>query len=430
MLYKVRTVSSPINVNLILPGSEDITYRALLLSVLGNGVSEISGLCLSHPIKTLIEAFHQLGIVVQLDTQSQSCIIAGSGGNLPLKQATLWCENAKIIAYFLIALCAASPGAYHLDGSPILHTLFLNEFLTLLHQQGVDFIPNNTEHMPFTILGTESFEGGEVNFTQLTDSHLVSAMLMISPHARQPFVLNTVDLINEEEIDLTCSMMAEFGVLVHRIHQGQFMVPVPQQYQARDYLIEPDFSLAAYFFAAIAITGGKINIQPSKRASSKQPDIAFLSILEKMGCQVQEKHSGLMVQGAKTLKGIEVGLHHFADTFLALTAIAPFATSPTHITHIGPLGPQESACLSALVNKFKAMDIHIEAGADWIKIFPSLPKSITVNRHDDYRITMTLSIIGLKIPGIIIEDADCITQIYPEFFTLWDKLIEKQEVSV
>src|SRR5262245_39032568 len=100
MPYKIRTVSRPIHANLTIPGPEDITYRALLLGVLANGVSEISGLSINDNTKTLIEALRQIGIVAQLDANSQSCIIAGNNGKLPLKQATLWCANATIIAYF------------------------------------------------------------------------------------------------------------------------------------------------------------------------------------------------------------------------------------------------------------------------------------------------------------------------------------------
>jgi 3-phosphoshikimate 1-carboxyvinyltransferase len=430
MPYQVCTAKKPIHAKLILPGSEDITYRALCMSVLADGVSEISGLCINDHVNTLINAFRQLGIVIQLDTQSQSCIIAGGNGKLPLKQASLWCANEKIIAYFLIALASASPGVYHFDGAANLHELPLHELLTLLHQQGVDLIPNDSKRMPFTLLGTDSFEGGEISFTHPTDSHFFSAILMISPYARSPFVLNAIDLDSEEEVDITSAIMAEFGVLVHRIRQGQFMVPVPQRYQARDYVVEPDFSLAAYFFAAGAVTGGEVSIQPTKRLSSKQADTKFLSLLEKMGCQVIENHSALTVQGPKVLNGIEVSLRSFSSIFFALAAIAPFATSPTRITHIGKMSYQESGFLSALRNKFTAMSIQVETGANWIKIFPGTPKSISVTHHDDYHIAMALCIIGLKVPGIKIEEPDCISHIHPEFFTLWNRLIKEPEPEI
>ena len=75
--------------------------------------------------------------------------------------------------------------------------------------------------------------------------------------------------------------MADFGVLVHRIHQGQFMVPVPQRYQAKDMTVEPDLSIAAYFFAATAAFGGEITIQRINRIHSKQRDVEFLSCWKK-----------------------------------------------------------------------------------------------------------------------------------------------------
>ncbi len=430
MSYPIRTASGPIQALLKLPGSEAISYRALLSAALADGVSEVSGLPINDNIKTFIHALRQVGIVAQLDTKSSSCIIAGGSGKLPLKQASLWCANSKLITYFLMATCSISPGVYHLDGSATLRELVLTDYLTLLHTQGADMIPNDIQHLPLTLLGSDSLEGGEIDLPAPVNSHLVSALLMISPYARTPVVFNVPHLLDQDAVELTCSMMAEFGVLVHRVHQGQFMVPVPQRYQARDYVVEADLPLAAYFFAAAAITGGEIRIQPIARSSSKQPAIKFLSLLEKMGCRITENQTNLTVIGPSELKGIEVSLRDFSDIFFALAALAPFATSPTRITHIGKMNPHETAALAVLKNKFTRMEITTEGGEDWIKIFPSKPKSITVNRHDDHRIAMALVVMGLKVPGIALEDLDCIALTHPNFFELWNKLVEEREVSV
>ncbi len=430
MPYNIPAASGPIYAGLILPGSEDMSHRALLLAALADGVSEISNLCFTENTNLFVAALRQLGIVTQLDTKSFSCIVAGSNGKLPLKQATLWCGNSKLLTYFLIAACATTPGVFYLDGSATLRDVSLHDLFILLQQQGVDRIPSDIQHLPFTLLGTDSFEGGEISVESNIDSQLISSLLMISPYARSPFVFNTIDSIDQNPLDLTSAMMAEFGVLVHRIHQGQFMVPVPQRYQAHDYIIEPDFSLAAYFFAATALTGGEIQIQSVQRASSKQADVKFLSHLEKMGCKVLEKPTGLIVIGPKELKGIDVSMRDFSDSFFALAAIASFASSPTRIAHIGKMNQQESAYLAALKNKFIQMNIHVEAGENWIKIFPSTPKNIVTTSYDDYHIAMALSIIGLKIPDITIQDTECVTHVYPNFFNLWSKLVAEKKVSV
>lgn len=429
MQRAIRTIKEPIHAKVTIPGSRSITHRALLLAALADGVSEISGIQISRDTLILINALRHVGIVAQLDQKGLSCIIAGGNGKFPQKQANIWCDNTKKIAHFLIAACATSTGVYYIDGATHLRQQDIAGLLNILCCQGVQLIPNDARHLPFTLIGSDSLEGGEIIFDENTSSQLVSALLMIAPYARSSFNFNNLGLVKQDYIDMTCSMMAEFGVLVHRIHQGQFMVPVPQRYQARDYTVEPDFSLASYFFAAAALTQGEVTIQPTKRILSKQANVRFLSALEKMGCRIIEAHKGLTVKGPEKLEGIDISVRDFSDTFLILVALAPFARTPTRITHIDKINAKSSQRLAIVKNELMKLRIQVESGDDWIKIFPSLPLGGLIQTHGDYRIAMAFSIIGLKAPGLIIDDAKCINKKYPDFFAQWDNLAEASDVS-
>lgn len=424
MQYPIRAVTSPIHAKVIIPGSKDITYRALLLSALADGVSEITGVEISEDTRTLISALYQLGIAIQLDEKLQSCIIAGGNGKFPKKQATVWCKDTDIVARFLLAACSASQGSYYFDGLPSLREQSISPLLDVITRQGVQCIPNDARKLPLTLIGPDSLLGGEIMLDHAIANQLVPPLLMIAPFARSPFNFTVHDSINYPPIDMTCAMMAEFGVLVHRMHQGQFMVPVPQRYQAKDYVVEPDLSIAAYFFAAAAATGGEVTIQATKRSHSKQTDIKFLSVLENIGCQTFETHAGLTVKGPAELQGIEVNMQDLPDIFPALAALAAFAKSSIRISHIA-----KSNRILALKSELIKLDIHVETGENWIHIFPSQARGALVSSHQDPRIAMALAIIGLKVPGVIIDDAECITSIYPEFFTYWNKLSNQMNVS-
>jgi 3-phosphoshikimate 1-carboxyvinyltransferase len=113
-----------------------------------------------------------------------------------------------------------------------------------------------------------------------------------------------------------------------------------------DTAIEPDFTLGAFLFAAAAITGSEITIQPCKYAQSKQADVIFISILEKMDCKIRGTHQKFTLSGPYHLEGLDVTLEKFSVIFLILCAIAPFAKSPIRITHIGPLKKQERSLSS------------------------------------------------------------------------------------
>jgi 3-phosphoshikimate 1-carboxyvinyltransferase len=425
MPQTIRTTKGPIHAKPVVSGSKSITNRALLLASLADGVSEISNLQLGEETKNLIKALHQVGVVAQLNEKGHSCIIAGGNGAFPKKQATVWCADSKMVAKFLMIACAAAPGVYYFDGSLGLRKKSITQLLNILCRQGAQLIPSDTTKMPFTLVGADSLEGGEIILDSSITSQLVSALLMIAPFARSPFNFTIVDLISQPYIDMTCTMMAEFSVLVHRVHQGQFMVPVPQRYQGRDYVIEPDLSLAMYFLAAAAITGGEVSIVQTKRNLSKQPEVKFLNLLEKMGCKLQETHSALTLKGPTELQGVEVSLRDFSDVFLILAAIAPFAVSPTIISHVGFLRHKELQRIKDVQKQLIKMGIKVEAEEDWIKIHPGTFQGGVIDAYNDPRIAMAFSVIGLKVPGIVINGEEKVSKIYPDFFAILDKLTEK-----
>ncbi|GEM_PF-3532537 len=427
----IRALSGPVQAKINIPGSKNITQRALLIAALANGVSEISGLYINQSTRIFVRALHQLGIVTQLDEKTQSCIIAGGNGKVPKTQATLWCQHVGIMTHFLIAACATSTGVYYFDGPSALYAKTL-PLLDILYRHNVQLIPSEQRQLPFTLMGADGLEGSEIILHSAFQHQLISTLLLIAPYARSPFTFTATSTEfshYQSHVDMTCSVMADFGVLVHRIHQGQWLVPIPQRYQPKDYIIEPDFNFAIYFFAACAINGGHLTIQPTKRNQSKQANSKFLSMLEKMGCKILETHTGLTVKSEQPLQGLEVSLRDFSDIFLALCIIAPFATTPTRIMHATAPTQKELARFTALKNSLIQIGVQVESGQHWLKIYPcTSPSSLKgiVSTSTDYKIAMALSILGLKIPQMVIENSDCILKRYPLFFTYLEQIVNAE----
>jgi 3-phosphoshikimate 1-carboxyvinyltransferase len=423
MKQLIRTVSAPIHATVTIPGSKSITNRALLLAALADGVSEIFNILVSADTLAFADALRELGIVVQMDEETHSCIIAGGMGKFPKPEAKIWCADAGTVARFLLAACASSSGMYHFDASAQLRQRPIASLLRTLCGQGARVFPENASQMPFTIVGADGLEGGEIEIDGAETSQFISALLMVAPFAKLSVMLKTQDLVSSPYVAMTCAMMADFGVLVRRMHHARFSVPAPQRYKARDYVVEPDLSTASYFFAAAAVTGGEIRIQPIDRAHSLQGDVAFLTVLEKMGCVVTESADALIVKGPSTLLGMNVDMRDFSDTFMTLAAIAPFADKPTTITNIAHTRLQESNRITAMRKGLEVLKIKTEEGPDWLKIYPGTPCAGQIDAHHDHRIAMAFSLIGLRIPGIEINGAECVSKTCPEFFAMWDQLI-------
>lgn len=421
MKRSIQAIKKPVQARIKIPGSKSITNRALLLAALANGVSEVSSILISDDTTAFIKALRQLGVMIQFDESTQSCIVGGCNGRFPKNKASIWCDEAGTAARFLLAACASSSGSYSFDGSERLRERPIALLLDALRMQGAKVEPKNSSKMPFTIKGREGLLGGEIAIDGSQSGQFISALLMVAPFAESPVIIETTHLVSRSFVDMTCDMMAEFGVLVRRMHQERFSIPVPQRYIARDYVVEPDLTTASYFFAAAAVTGGEVIIQPIDVNHSKQGDVKFLKILEKMGCTYTESATGLSVKGATELQGVNIDMRDSSDTFMTLAAIAPFATTPTTITNISHTRLQESNRITAMRQELEKLKVKVEEGPDWIRIYPSQPLGGTIDSHNDHRIAMSFSVMGLRV-GVQIEGAQCVSKTCPQFFQLWDEL--------
>lgn len=419
MRQSIPAVSSPITADINIPGSKSITNRALLLASMANGVSMLKDILLSDDTRVFIAALRQLGVEIHLDEAAASCQVNGKGNLKPQIPARIWCQQAGTAARFLLPVCAASEGEFYFDADTQLRNRPLSPLLSVLRAQGAEIFPDT---MPFTVTGKNTLPGGEIFLSGKQSSQFVSAMLIAAPLFKNSVTLKTNDLVSAPYVMMTCRMMADFGVTVLPL-VGEYQVVAPQTYLSCDYVVEPDLSTASYFFAAAAVTGGKVSMQRVDRENTLQADAAFLNVLEQMGCKVAESSKRLTVQGPKTLNGISVDMKDFSDTFMTLAAIACFADSPTMITNIAHTRLQESDRIAAMCANLQKLKIKVESGKDWIKIFPGVPEAGVLDSFQDHRIAMSFAVLGLRVPGVEIEDAQCVSKTCPDFFNIWEKMV-------
>jgi 3-phosphoshikimate 1-carboxyvinyltransferase len=425
----ILPVNNPIDAIITIPGSKALTYRAMLLAALADGVSELSGIAIDNDTRALTNALHNLGIVVQLDEQDASCIIAGGNGRFLKNQANVSCANSNIVAQLLIPICAAFSGAYSFSAEASVQQLTLTPLLRSCISQGCQIIPGDSTQIPFTLIGADKIRDGQVIIDDSINITSVCAMLIAAIFARSPVSYILPPFSDPTLIKMTTAMMAEFGVLTHGMQQQEITIPAPQFYRAHDYTIEPDYSIAGYFFAAAAITGGSVSIKSPNHTTSYQPSVKFFNLLEKMGCKLNATSTDISLKGPDKLKGIDVSLRKFSAVFAALAVVAVFADSPTRITHAGYIQSDEITLLATVSNTLTEMGISVEFGADWILIHPGKPIPITVKTHNDPRIAMAFSLIGLKTEGIVIEGVECLDTVFPAFFTHINQLNDKSSIK-
>ena len=419
MKQVIPTAKTKIDAMIAIPGSKSITNRALVLAALAVGTSRLTGLLLSDDTLACIQGLRALGIDIQLDSDAKSAVVIGCSGQFPVLNATIQCQRAGTVARFLMAAAAGTPGEYTFDADAQLRVRPMHALLHVLWQQGARLLSSQNE-MPLTFLGANQLHGGQIEINDAASSQFVSALLMISPYAKHDVKILTTNNVRPAYIDMTLAMMLKFGVTVTSVQPQEYVIAVPRSYQACSYEIEPDLSSASYFFAAAALTQGKVRIAPFAK-QSLQPDAAFLSILAAMGCHVVNTPSELSVEGPDVLMGVEVDMRDCSDTFMTLAAIAPFAKTPTNIKNIAHTRLQESDRITAMCAGLRALGVRVEEAQDGLVIYPSTPKSATIDTHQDHRIAMAFAVLGLRVPGVALLGAECVAKTFPDFFAVWQR---------
>ena len=417
----ITPATGPVDATVQVPGSKSLTNRALCLAALASGTSTLRNALFSDDTHYFGSALQALGIVVRQDPDRATISVDGRGGMLPELEADLFVGLAGTAARFLTALLALGNGCYTVDGAPRMRERPMDELLSALAAQGARIsAATQPVRMPFTIRGG-GLAGGALQVSGVRSSQPISALLMVAPLARAATTLEIKGkLVSEPFVAMTVQLMRRFGVAVAE-NGHRFSIPAEQCYRAQDLVIEPDATSASYFFAAAAVTGGRVWV-PGLGRDSLQGDLAFLDVLERMGCRVELDATGVGVRGPSALAGIDVDLSAISDTAPTLAAIAPFASGPVTIRGIGHTRLQETDRVHAMATELRRIGVPVEEGADSLRIEPAAPRGATIETYDDHRIAMAFAVTGLRTPGISIVDPGCTAKTFPDYFTRFARL--------
>jgi 3-phosphoshikimate 1-carboxyvinyltransferase len=290
-----------------------------------------------------------------------------------------------------------------------------------LTQLGAKLEPTN--NCPPVKIHANRLPGGKTTIAGDISSQFLSALLMVAPYAQSPIEIKvTTELNSKPYVDMTISIMKDFGVEIERDGYHRFTIHPNLYSLISNYAIESDASAASYFFAAPAICGGKVRVENISR-HAKQGDIAFLNILQQMGCSVEEMDRCLQVTGRAPLQGVDVDMRDIPDTAQTLAAIAPFASSPTRIRGIASARVKETDRVHATCTELARLGVRVEEHDDGMTIYPCTAfQAANIQTYNDHRMAMAFSLIGLRVPGVTIENLACVSKTFPNFFEVLDSL--------
>ena len=425
-ILPVKKLNSTVSV----PGSKYIANRVLLIAALAEGDSAIKNMPKNEDICATIAALKNFGI--KISEKKHRIVIHGAGGKLKSPKDAVDVGNSGTLMRFIAGFASIADGKAIITGSERIKQRPIGDLLKSLKELGVVCSSLNNGFPPVEIIGG-ALKGGKTRIKGDISSQFISALLLISPFAKNDVEI-TIDgeLVSSGYVDLTINLMKEFGVNVER-SGSRFTVKANQKYKSRNFTIPSDWASANYFLAAAAIVPGTVTIN-NLDFKSKVPESGFYRVLEKMGCKVLLDNNSIKITGTDKLKPIDADMGSMPDSAQTLAVAALFADGTTKIRNIGNLKFKESDRINDTATELRKLGADVEVKNDELIINNNLKKlnfkSAIIDSHNDHRMAMSFAVVGLRIPGIKIDNPECANKSFPQFFAKLNKITAKKQKNI
>ena len=402
--------TSTVKGKVIAPSSKSYTIRALMCAALAKGESEIVHPLTSDDTDAAISVLNKIGVGVR----RENGIWYVSGGNFRAPQEDLYCGESAATLRFMTAICSVVPGKCRLTVGPSLARRPVKPLVDALRQLGVDASCNG-EVAPVLVNGGW-FEGGEVAMRGDISSQFVTALLLAAPLAERPVKLKlTTPLESKPYVLMTIECLRKFGIKVRYAEALDEFEVVKQDYRPVRYVVEGDWSSVSYFLALGAVAG---NVTVTNlNLKSLQGDRMLVDILRRMCAGVDVGRNSVIVKKSR-LKAVNVDLTDSIDLLPTVAALAAVAEGQSELTGIERARLKESDRVAAVKEGLERMGIIVVDAKDQLTITGGIPESAVINSHNDHRIAMAFSILGVLAGNTVIEGAECVNKTFPEFWAI------------
>jgi 3-phosphoshikimate 1-carboxyvinyltransferase len=402
------------------PPSKSFSVRALLLAAMSRGTTLVTNCLDSDDTRHALEALRTIGF--EVSGTFKEGVRIGERVSMSANEVPVFVGAAGTAMRFLTGWLAFTPGRFLLQGEKRMHERPIGDLVSVLQSIGCEVEYVDKEGFPpLRIRGKKMRGGYDVAIAADTSSQFASALMLAGATLPSGMTLTLQSLASAPYIDITTSILGEFGASVER--HGN-VVHIRAQQLARDaYRVEGDYSSASYWFAAAAATRGTVHVKGLAHPSA-QGDARFLDALAEMGCETYVEDEQLTVVGPESLRGGRFDCNATPDVVPTLAAIAPLATSAVEIVNVGNLRVKESDRLATVTSELRRLGATVEERVDSLLIQPGWSnEAATIETHDDHRIAMAFAIAGLARGNVTIANEQVVSKSYPRFWRTLDEVI-------
>jgi 3-phosphoshikimate 1-carboxyvinyltransferase len=415
----------PLDAHLVIPGSKSLTNRELVLSALADRPSVLHAPLRARDTSLMADALRALGTGIR-DGDDGSWIVEPA----PLTGGVdLHAGLAGTVMRFIPPVAALAEGSVTLDGDEHARKRPMHTTIESLRALGVEVDDGGRGGLPFTIRGTGGVDGGELSIDASASSQFVSGLLLAAPRFRHGLVLRHAGerLPSLPHIEMTLAALRDRGVTVSNPEPATWVVE-PGPILGRGLAIEPDLSNAGPFLAAALLAGGRVTIAGWPSSTTQVGDL-FRALLPRFGATTSLSSDGELqvdggagYRGGARWEGVDLDLTEGGELAPTFAALAALATTPSRITGIGHLRGHETDRLAALVAELTGLGGHVTEVEDGLIFEPASLRGGSWRAYADHRMATTGALLGLAVPGVVVDDIQTTSKTLPDFPALWETM--------
>ena len=412
----------PVGARVVLPGSKSLTNRYLVLAALASDVSRLRAPLRSRDTLLMAQALRTLGARVDDVDDGDWVVTPGpvvGGGAVD-------CGLAGNVMRFVPPVAGLADGPVRFDGDEHARVRPMAPVLGALRTLGVDVEDEGRGGLPFTVAGRGSVPGGAVTLDASASSQFVSGLLLSGARFERGVTVHHDGraVPSLPHIEMTVETLRDAGVVVDDAEVHTWRVE-PSEVNALDVQVEPDLSNAAQFLAAALVTGGRVHVPGWPQYTTQGGDFVR-EVLDMMGADVVLDRSGLTVSGGDGISGVDVDLRGSSELTPVVAALCALADSPSVIRGVAHIRGHETDRLAALRTELVALGAEVDETPDGLRITPKPLRPGRFHTYADHRMVMAAAVLGLAVPGIVVEDVGTVAKTMPAFTELWDDMLAQR----
>jgi 3-phosphoshikimate 1-carboxyvinyltransferase len=425
--------SRPLTGRARMPGDKSISHRALLLSLLAVGRSEIEGLLEGEDVLATLRACRALGAAAERSGEGRYRISGAGLGTLLEPSDTLDFGNAGTGTRLTMGVIAGHAIDGRFDGDASLRRRPMRRVLDPLLRMGAEIVESEEGRLPLTLRGAR--EPLPIVFeSPVASAQVKSAVLLCGLAA--PGVTTVIE--KEATRDHSERMLRHFGADVSVTKHGPQGLRIElkgrPELSPQKVVVPGDPSSAAFpLVAALLVRGSDLVIEG---VLANPLRTGLFDTLREMGAEIEvvdrrdsggEPVADLRVRGS-ALKGVDVPPERapsMIDEYPVLAVAASFAEGDTRMRGLGELRVKESDRLAAIAEGLRVNGVECEIKGDDLIVHgrARVQGGGTVATHMDHRIAMSFLVMGLASEKpVMVDDSSFVATSFPGFAELMNSL--------